>query len=186
MIDNDQNEYAECANPVSPSNPAITTGSLEDALKHDYTELHTSVPCSKQDNEDIYNVVGEGDCTVMFGGKEQDDYHEYNLPEFGHDASPQGPYQDLLRQGTYQEITTGNNVKKAVGIGLNQGPDDDKNPVTPSKLNENAYQDLCQKDDKDKNSYQALKIAEPEYLELIADDTSLAPKQLNENDYENL
>ncbi|XP_030839236.1 pro-epidermal growth factor isoform X3 [Strongylocentrotus purpuratus] len=180
MIDNDQNEYAECANPMSPSNTAITTGSLEDALKHDYTELHTSVPCSNQDNVDIYNVVGEEVC------KEQDEYHEYHLPEIGHDVSPQGPYQDLLREGTYQEITTGYNVKKAVGIGLNQGPDDDKIPVTPSKLNENAYQDLCQKDDKENNSYQALKIAKPEYLELIADDTSLAPKQLNENDYENL
>eukprot|EP00057_Strongylocentrotus_purpuratus_P023036 XP_011677510.1 PREDICTED: fibrillin-1 [Strongylocentrotus purpuratus] len=180
MIDNDQNEYAECANPMSPSNTAITTGSLEDALKHDYTELHTSVPCSNQDNVDIYNVVGEEVC------KEQDEYHEYHLPEIRHDVSPQGPYQDLLREGTYQEITTGYNVKKAVVIGLNQGPDDDKIPVTPSKLNENAYQDLCQKDDKENNSYQALKIAEPEYLELIADDTSLAPKQLNENDYENL
>eukprot|EP00057_Strongylocentrotus_purpuratus_P010534 XP_011665008.1 PREDICTED: uncharacterized protein LOC105438648 [Strongylocentrotus purpuratus] len=77
----DQNDYIECVNPIEGASNAAMPSSSEDNQHNEYFEFSTSVPPTRQGNMTIYNEVGEQDYNVLFGGKEQGDYHEYNLPQ---------------------------------------------------------------------------------------------------------
>ena len=56
----------------------------------------------------VYNEIGDQDYNTLFGGKEKDDYHEYNVPDRPQGktyvdrttASGSGPYQELFQDDT--------------------------------------------------------------------------------------
>ena len=129
-----------------------------------------STVCQKEDTV-VYNEIGEQDYNTLFGGKERDDYHEYNVPDHPQGktsvdkatTSGSGPYQELLQDG----------VRAVAAVNRSPGVADDLQP----------YQDLRQDDrsacgvrpngempnqlpSKDtpatENGYQALKTATPE------------------------
>eukprot|EP00057_Strongylocentrotus_purpuratus_P012587 XP_011667061.1 PREDICTED: uncharacterized protein LOC105439589 [Strongylocentrotus purpuratus] len=133
-----------------------------------------STICQKEDTV-VYNEIGEQDYNTLFGGKERDDYHEYNVPDRPQGktsvdtatTSGSGPYQELLQHG----------ARAVAAVNRSPGVADDLQP----------YQDLRQDDrsacgvrpngempnqlpSKDtpatENGYQALKTATPEYATL--------------------
>ncbi|XP_011676739.2 uncharacterized protein LOC105444335 [Strongylocentrotus purpuratus] len=145
----DQNDNTECVNPIEGASNVAMPLSSEDNQHNEYFELPTSVPPTRQGNMVIYNEVGEQDYNVLFGGKEQGDYHEYNLPETA-EKTQSGPYQDLMKDRIKEAVTSPTDtLLKGVEHALND--DNDKifqpqNKGAPTERDSHAYQDLREDD----------------------------------------
>eukprot|EP00057_Strongylocentrotus_purpuratus_P026534 XP_011681008.1 PREDICTED: uncharacterized protein LOC105446202 [Strongylocentrotus purpuratus] len=125
-------------------------------------------------NEDtvVYNEIGEQNYNTLFGGKEKDDYHEYNVPDRPQEktcvdrttASGSGPYQELLQDGT-RAVTA---VNRSPGVtGPKHGVADDLHAYQDLRQDDSNVNQLPSKDTSAiENGYQALKTATPEYATL--------------------
>ena len=149
--------------PVA-KNPAINHISKTQTLQdqdEEYTELPSLVSPTNHDNGDIYNEVGEQDYNVLFGGKEQGDYHEYNLPECAQ-KTPSGPYQELLKGGMQGRFTEGSSLKETLvnetECAMVEAKRKDLHGRTergiPNETVDQGYQDLR----KDDNNYTSLHL----------------------------
>eukprot|EP00057_Strongylocentrotus_purpuratus_P007566 XP_011662040.1 PREDICTED: uncharacterized protein LOC105437294 [Strongylocentrotus purpuratus] len=186
-----QSDYTECANPIEGASNAAMSLSYENIRHIEYSDFPTSVPPTRQGNMVIYNEVGEQDYNVLFGGKEQGDYHEYNLPESAQ-KTPSGPYQELLKGGMQGRFTEGSSPKGTLVNGtecalVEAKPKDlhgQKKRGVPNETVDQGYQDL-RKDDTNytslhlnattptkpedssvasmNNTYQALQTSSPDY-----------------------
>nr|XP_054772364.1 uncharacterized protein LOC129280358 [Lytechinus pictus] len=146
--DVDKNDYTGLLKPTEgTSNAAMPVSSAEGQQSHQYTELPSSVQPAKIDENCIYNEVDEQDYNVLFGGKEQGDYHEYNMPESTR-TTRNTTYQDLLKD-RISGIATSPSGNVLNGVGHKSGEDKDKvlrprNKEGPTETDSNQYEDLRQ------------------------------------------
>ncbi|XP_063968261.1 uncharacterized protein LOC129280358 [Lytechinus pictus] len=146
--DVDKNDYTGLLKPIEgASNAAMPVSSAEGQQSHQYTELPSSVQPAKIGENCIYNEVDEQDYNVLFGGKEQGDYHEYNMPESTR-TTRNTTYQDLLKD-RISGIATSPSGNVLNGVGHKSGEDKDKvlrprNKEGPTETDSNQYEDLRQ------------------------------------------
>eukprot|EP00057_Strongylocentrotus_purpuratus_P026529 XP_011681003.1 PREDICTED: uncharacterized protein LOC105446199 [Strongylocentrotus purpuratus] len=147
-------------------------------------------------NEDtvVYNEIGEQDYNTLFGGKERDDYHEYNVPDRPQGktsvvrttASGSGPHRELFLDGTRAVAV----VNRSPGVtGPKHGVADDLHAYQDLRLDDTSVSShpngempnqLPSKDrPATENGYQALKTATPDYATLKP---SPEPATLEQND----
>ncbi|XP_030839407.1 uncharacterized protein LOC115923199 [Strongylocentrotus purpuratus] len=137
---------------------------------------------NQNENTVVYNEIGEQDYNTLFGGKERDDYHEYNVPDRPQErtsvdrttASGSGPYQELWQDGTRAVAAvnrspgvTGHRHGVAGDLHAYQDLRQDDGSVSGSHPNGEMPNQLPSKDTPAmENGYQALQTTTPEYATL--------------------
>ncbi|XP_041484700.1 uncharacterized protein LOC121431256 [Lytechinus variegatus] len=157
--DVDKNDYTGLLKPGESASNKVPVSSAENQQSHQYTELPSSLQPSKEGENCIYNEVDEQDYNVLFGGKEQGDYHEYNIPKTTQTAR-NTTYQDLLKDRISGIATSlSGNVLNGVG----HKSEEDKESLTEA----------------DSNRYEDLRQGSSDYTSLIREGTPTSPVSKN-------